>query len=194
MNLLTEEDIKAWLKAHSLCWEDAYGTIDYPPGTSDSRFWVRPWHGARIVYFLKFMLNALDPWESLIICKQGGTGWRKTGSPNPMDDVYDLVVGATGVPDYSNGALRFTRTDETALLTLLLIQLLFGWCMWDDVYVIPDHADQFIKTSHHDVVHVHFRDTTRVEPYVRAMEAAEFYLPTEPPDETFKTPHWMVGG
>jgi hypothetical protein len=63
--------------------------------------------------------------------------------------------------------------------------------MWDDVYVIPDHAKQVIQTSHHDVLHVEFRDNARIDSFVAAMAAQEFLLPGEVPDETFKTPHWM---
>jgi hypothetical protein len=45
--------------------------------------------------------------------------------------------------------------------------------------------------SHHEVVHVSFKDETLLHDFVKEMEAENFPLPTTVPDPTFKTPDWM---
>jgi hypothetical protein len=192
MELISETALKKWLAKRNLLWEEKYGRIDIPGDARESRFWVLPEPARRIVYFLTVALESIDPWEQLVICKQGASGWYSADAGDrPLEAVHDQVVASTGLPREFRGAIRVDRTDYTSILTLLFNQLLFGWCMWDDVYVIPDHADQIIKTSHHDVLHVDFRDRKRVDSFVAAMAAREFLLPETVPDGTFKTPHWM---
>ena len=48
-----------------------------------------------------------------------------------------------------------------------------------------------IKTDHHDVVHVSFRDQATMEKFINTMAEKGFELPEDIPDETFKRPDWM---
>ena len=194
MKLLTEIELKDWLKSRQLSWDEKYGYIDFVGSASDGRFWCLPAHGRRIVYFLAIILDSLDPWQYLILCKQGATGWYEVGeSTGVIEDVHDQILVSTGVPRDFQGAIRFEPSEKPLILTLLFNQLLFGWCVWDDVYVIPDHARQIVKTSHHDVVHVDFNDPSRIAAFAKRMSEEKFELPQEVPDGTFKIPHWMRG-
>lgn len=192
MTFLSEDQLKTWLVERHLLWDDVYGSIAFSEETPDSRFWTIPARGARIVYLLNVLLSSMDAWDHLIICKKGATGWYSSDETTGIiDAVHDQIIASTGIPKDFVGATHATHDDLSIILTLLFDQLLFGWCQWDDVYVIPDHAKQIIMTSHHDVVHVGFCDPARVESFVAALAAGGFLLPDEPPDETFKTPEWM---
>ena len=68
---------------------------------------------------------------------------------------------------------------------------MFGWSVGKDLYVVPDHAHCIMKTDHHDVVHVSFRDEASLQKFVSGMQEEDFVLPDHPPDPTFRTPKWM---
>jgi hypothetical protein len=50
-----------------------------------------------------------------------------------------------------------------------------------------------MQTDHHDVIHASFRNGANLGRYVDDMARAGFPLPTDVPDQTFKTPNWMNG-
>jgi hypothetical protein len=192
MTLISEAELKDWLSQHNLSWDDEHGYIKFSGGVDENRFWKLPEPARRIVYFLTVILDSIDPWEELVICKQGASGWYSADdTTGVLDAVHDQIIASTNLPRNFKGAIRAGHTDYTSILTLVFDQLLFGWCVWDDVYLIPDHTNQIIQTSHHDVVHVEFRDPSEIDSFVAAMAAGEFLLPNEVPDGTFKVPHWM---
>lgn len=192
MTLISESELKDWLSEHKLSWDDEYGYIRFSGKPGEDRFWTLPQPARRIVYFLTVILDSIDHWNELVVCKQGASGWYSAdNTPGMLEAVHDQIVASSNLPRNFKGAIRADRADYTSILTLLFDQLLFGWCMWDDVYVIPEHANQVIQTSHHDVVHVGFRDPAKIDSFVAAMAAKEFPLPEEVPDGTFKIPHWM---
>src|SRR6516162_5294282 len=143
MTALPEKEFVEWLKARELTWDEQYGYIDFKSGETDERFWTLPERGARVVYLIAFILDSLDSWNYLMVCRQGAGGWH-TGhdAPSIIDFVHDQIVSSTSIPKDFRGVLRVEKSDEVAITTLLFNQLMFGWCMWDDVYVIPDHARQ----------------------------------------------------
>jgi hypothetical protein len=192
MTPVAEKDFVEWLKQNGLTWDNEHGYIDFNSDEFENRFWAMPERGARIVYFLSVILNSLDPWTYLMVCKQGASGWNNSNEQTGIiESVHDQIVSSVPVSKDFRGALRVERSDFVATVTLLFNQLLFGWCMWDDVYVIPDHARQIVKTSHHDVVHVSFRNSGKVAEFVEKLAKEKFYLSDEVPDGTFKTPAWM---
>ena len=90
--------------------------------------------------------------------------------------------------------MQFARDERETLVALLFSTTVFGWSVVEDVYVVPDHARQILKTDHHGVVHVDFGDPGDVDRWVSKMSESGFDLPNEPPDATFKRPTWMDGG
>jgi hypothetical protein len=192
MTHLSEKEFLEWLKARELTWDSQYGYINFESDKTDGRFWTLPERGARLVYFLAVILDSLDSWNYLMMCKQGITGWHTSDeSTGIIESVHDQIVNSIPVSKDFRGVLRVEKLDEVATVTLLFNQLMFGWCMWDDVYVIPDHGRQIVKTSHHDVVHVSFKEPGMVADFVEKLAKEKFHLPKEVPDGTFKTPDWM---
>jgi hypothetical protein len=78
------------------------------------------------------------------------------------------------------------------LVAVLYAYLAFGWCEDDDVFFIPEHGQQLLKTDHHDVIHVECASEARILNLVAHMAEAGYELPCEPPDWTFKRPAWLV--
>ena len=95
------------------------------------------------------------------------------------------------IPDGTEGAVRFEAAEADLVKDLIGNVMSLGWCVDDDLLVIPDHGRQILKTDHHGVVHVNFASESRVEEYVRHMARAGFLLPTDTPDDTFRRPRWM---
>jgi hypothetical protein len=67
----------------------------------------------------------------------------------------------------------------------------FGWCAEDDLFFVPDHGQQLLRTDHHDVVHVQCSSEERIQELVEYMAQQGYELPAGLPDETFKRPDWM---
>ena len=74
MTLISEAELKDWLSQHNLSWDDEHGYIKFSGGVDKNRFWKLPEPARRIVYFLTVILDSIDPWEELVICKQGASG------------------------------------------------------------------------------------------------------------------------
>jgi hypothetical protein len=65
---------------------------------------------------------------------------------------------------------------------------LFGWNIGADLYIIPDHGRQIVKTDPHNVAHVYFREQATTDKFTKIMFANGFDLPEDMPDATFKQP------
>jgi len=144
-------------------------------------------------YFLASLIDLLGEWQSCYV-------WRHLGSwPDPAeidsrrinDSVELQILKGLELPLGTAAVVQFDRSERDMLITLLFSTTVFGWSVGEDLYVVPDHAQQDIQTDHHDAVHVSFREASDVKKWVDVMAAEGFDLPDEPPDETFKRPTWM---
>jgi len=107
------------------------------------------------------------------------------------EQVYHQILHGLEIRPLHQSAPRFDRSELASLTTLLLISLAFGICVADDLFVVPDHGNNIIQTSHHDVLHVACRSTQEMQEFVRKMDNQGYCLPSELPDDTFKKPNWM---
>jgi hypothetical protein len=103
------------------------------------------------------------------------------------------VLRGAGIPDGWTGAIGFEREEESLLIAVVFVHLLFGWCVDDDLYFVPNHGRQVLQTDHHGVIHARCRSEARVLELVAHMKEQGYELPTEPPDATFRWPAWMSG-
>lgn len=156
-----------------------------------SRFWRISEEARRIPYFVDTILAAFDPWESMYVWKHMGSWFRSIKGEKLNDDVQAVIYQGIGITENNADMLKFTRNELAELVTLTFNQLVFGWHVGDDLYIIPDHGHQMVKTDHHDVVHVSFRDQASMRKYIHAMQDHRFELPKDLPDGTFKRPDWM---
>ena len=196
MRALTEAEFLTWAADRGLTLDPQYpdmAVLSFAAGAGDARFWEIPHKPERRPYFLASLLELLGNWNSCF-------AWRHLGSwpapehldPQRINDVveYEILKGL-GIPMGSGSVVEFARSDSPALVTLLFSTSVFGWSVGEDLYVVPDHARYVLQTDHHDAVHVIFRDSVDVDPWVAEMTKRGFPLPDELPDETFKQPDWM---
>lgn len=163
----------------------------FEKGSELSRFWEIPDTARQIPYFVNSILSALAPWEKIYVWKHLGSWSTKVRGERCNDDVQALIYRGIGISDDNDDILEFERSELAELTTLIFNQLVFGWHVGDDLYIIPDHGQQMIKTDHHDAVHVSFRSDKALSEYASALTSDGFELPDHLPDETFKRPEWM---
>ncbi len=163
------------------------------PPRDHARFWALPADPAAWPHFLLSLLEALDAWETAFLWPRPGS-WPESGRSRSCNErVRDAVLRGAGVPDGWPGPVRFGRAECGALAAVLFVYVAFGGCGDDDLFFIPDHGRQLVRTDHHDVVHAECGSEERVRKLVAGMAAAGYELPADPPDETFKRPAWMGG-
>ena len=103
----------------------------------------------------------------------------------------ERLFEAAGVKLGTHGAMEYTPEERPGMIALIANQLHYGCSTADDIFLIPDHGRQFIRTDHHNVLHMSFSDPGQLLPFINHMEARGYPLPTEVPDETFNKPEWM---
>ena len=121
-------------------------------------------------HFAASVVDLLDPWQCCRVWKRFPTwsyGIRDDAAIK--DRVWGKNIETAGIPAGFTGAINFDRKQFDALISLLFTQMCFGWSVNDDVYVIPDHCEQLVALTHHEVAYVTFRKTDRLEKYVRDM-------------------------
>ncbi len=185
----------AWAAEAGIGFDPRYAganSLGLLPGGESSRFWELPGHPYSAPYLVRAVLDGLDRWDFGYLWPREGR-WPAAGAtPLPSEQVRDVVLRGAGMPDGWAGAARVSRSEQLAVVAALFAALALGGDATSDLYFVPDHGRQVVQAGHHDVIHVECADEARVLAFVAHMQAAGFPLPTEPPDATFRWPHWMA--
>jgi hypothetical protein len=194
MNRITEKSFLALIKKQRIIVDPGYpdsAVLCFDPDPGISRFWEIPEEARRITCFIDTILSSLVPWNTVYVWKHLGS-WKSIATGVRLnDDVQAIIYSGIGIPGGHADILEFTKDEYPKLVALIFNQLIFGWNVGDDLYLIPDHGDQIVKTDHHDAVHVEFKSDETMQKFVEAMKQRGFPLPEDVPDETFKTPDWI---
>ena len=195
MRAVSGEEFLRWAAGAGVGFDPRYPDyLTILPPADHARFWVVPADPATWPHFITGLLGGLDWWAAGYIWPRAGTWPAAARSESPNERVRDVVLRGAGIPDGWAGAIRFDRAEEGAVVAVLFAAMAFGWHGADDLFFVPDHARQLVRTDHHDVLHAECASEGRVEELVGHMAAAGYELPTEPPDWTFKRPAWMGSG
>jgi hypothetical protein len=188
----------AWAGARGVGFDPRYPKAqDLTPlsGLAHSRFWLQPCPAAALPHFFGtcFQLVVLE--TECHVWRGGRWGLSDAGpSPGPAAAAHDRLLQVLGIPAEHRGGVQLERREFPELLLLLISASAFGWTSVADLYVVPDTGRYVLHTDHHDVIWVRFAQADDVAPFVAAMEAAGYPLPTGVPDDTFKVPEWMNSG
>jgi len=155
------------------------------------RFWVVPTHIGRITRFCRTIISLVEPRNSIFVWRPEGEWSTESLDSSPDGDIQALFYRGMGIKNVRSDILVFDRQDTSKLIALIFNQLIFGFSVGDDLYIIPDNGTHIMKTSHDDVVHVSFPAQKSMSQFVDAMAAKSFELPDELPDLSFKKPDWM---
>lgn len=184
---ISTAEFLAWAAGLGVGFHPEYpGCLGLLPPRDSTRFWVLPADPAAWPHLIETVLDCVDDWNF-------GSVWWRSGTWVDQEDhpVRSVLWRGAGIPPGWAGAVRFSRDERPAVVAILYASLAFGWHSEDDIYFVPDHGRQVIKTDHHGVLHVTCADDARIGTFVEQMAAADYPLPTEPPDWTFKWPPWM---
>jgi hypothetical protein len=167
------------------------GCLTFATRPTHSRFWVVPNDPAAWPYFIGCLFAGMDDWSNVSLWPRSGRWPKGSGEGFSGESIRDAVLRGAGVPGDWEGALMFGKEDCASLTAILFVYMIFGWCVGDDLFIIPDHGQQLLQTDHHDVVHARCLSEDRIGEFVKHMASNGYGLPPEPPDETFRWPDWM---
>lgn len=153
------------------------------------RFWVWPWPPPNLLGLFSAIFRHVAPDAYCEAWRPGGA-WHEE-EPTFIESIREYLIGGLDIPTDHRGALQFERGEFPAIAALFIAFAMGGWCVDDDICLVPDHGRYLVRLSHHGVIHVECRDPTLVGPLMAHMAAEGYPLPTEVPDETFKIPSWM---
>jgi hypothetical protein len=185
MKSLSSEQFAQWMRQRGyVLHRHGYVQIehDVPPET---RFWEVPEEAYRFPYFVRSVLETVDPWGECVLHSRE---WLNV-LPFDAGRVRDRMLLDAGVPEGHRGAIAFERGEWERVHQILSIEALFGGHY--NIQVLFDHGRQLIRTDHHEVIHVECHDARRMREVIQTMIAAGFDLPGYPPDWTFAWPDWM---
>jgi len=194
MKSIDESTFLRWAEREGLCLDERYprsAVLTFRQDTSVARFWEVPPEPERRPFFIASLLALMGEWRSCYAWRHLGS-WPQSADPRRINDVIELqILKGLQLPLGTADVVEIARAELPTLVTLIFSTTIFGWTVGDDLYIIPNDARYVLHTDHHGVIHVVFREAADVERWVTAMEANEFALPQDVPDETFKRPSWM---
>ena len=194
MKSLTEVQFLKWARQHGIGIDEKYpnlAVLTLVPDPDLDRFWEVPEEPERRPYFIELMLKVIGNWQSCYVWRHLGSWPDKPNYQRPNDKVEYQILSGIGLPMGTADIVIFECNDLDKLVTLIFSTTIFGWSVGKDLYVIPDNAQYILKTDHHGVLHVSFRNHDDLEKSVKEMNGEGFPLPGEIPDPTFKRPEWM---
>jgi len=189
-----EKQFLKWATDHGMGlderWPDS-AVLTFKPAAHLDRFWETPSEPERRSYFLSLMLDLMDKWKACFVWRHMGS-WPSEPDPQRINDRVEYqILNGIGLPMGTADIVEFDRSETDRLVTLLFVTTVFGWSVGEDLYVVPDHAQFIMKTSHHAVVELAFRNEQAMKLFIAGMKKEKFNLPDDLPDATFKKPEWM---
>jgi hypothetical protein len=194
MEMVSAAEFLRWATDRGIGFDERYPDahcLGFVPPRDFARFWALPKAPSTWPDLAATVLEGLDDWSYGFLRPRSGEWPGTDQASSPQEGVRRFVLRSAGIPEGWPGAVRFSRDEEDAIVSILFIYLTFGWCVDDDLYFIPERGCQLVQTDHHDVIHVECIEERRMLEFVRHMSQADYELPTEPPDWTFKRPAWM---
>ena len=203
MRTIPEDEFLNWARERGVGIDERYSDARYlvfRPYQEFSRFWKRPAEDAALREFVGHLLNAMEPWSHVGVWSRSprwpGRVMRLifddgTKADEPYDPEYVALLERAGVPFSQAVALGYDASQRAELITLLEAQARFGWCVDDDVFVLPDNGRYLLQVDHHDVVWMSCRDGSDLPRLVQFLKDRGYPLPDELPDETFKPQAWI---
>ena len=194
MQTVPEPKFIQWLRTKHLSLDPRYPdsrVLTFEASTSEARFWTVPTEPERRPYFVSTLLQLLGDWRVCYAWRHLGE-WPDVVDPGRINDrVEKTILEGLALPLGTTDVVGFSRDEIDKLGTLVFSTTIFGWSVNEDLYLVPDHADAYLKTDHHNVIHATCRTATDISRWIKGMEEAAFRLPTSVPDATFRIPAWM---
>jgi hypothetical protein len=194
MKTHSEAQFLKWAEEHGVLLDKRYprsAELTFNRGPDLDRFWLIPPKPEARPHFLERLLHLMGKWQSCYAWRHMGRWPEKPGRRCAKDRVEFQILKGIGMPLGTDDVVEFKRSERDQLTSLLFSSTVFGWSVAEDLYLVPNHAQHIIETSHHGVVYVYFREMEGLEQFVKGMKREKFPLPKTVPDWTILTPAWM---
>ncbi len=164
METFPTEDFFKWAGERSLGLDPRYSppqTLEYLPDYSPAIRWAYPEFAGSIPWFVEQFLHSIDPWDTCWVYRRSDA-WNCGSHDDVSARVWTQIVRGIGIPDGHSFVVRFSKSESEALITLAFATICFGWSVYDDLFVIPDHAEQVLYFDHHESLWVRCRTPERL--------------------------------
>jgi hypothetical protein len=198
MQIIPEVEFRSWLAAGGIVPHPRWGNSDTLACTSAedlSRFWFPSFVPSDLPGFVETALSAASSVGPYYLLRRGGGSWYESDPETApgANLVIDTLLRAAGVPAHATGAIRFEKTEWLPLSLIIIAHYVHGWSVGEDLHIIAEERDCALKTSHHGELAAHFPNEARLERFRQAMLEEGYDLPSDLPDESFKSPAWLKG-
>jgi hypothetical protein len=194
MKEIAESEFLTWAKGEGMVLHPDYPdsrSLTFWPDPGNDRFWTLPNTAAEYPDLVETMLRLTGPWQRCFLWCHLGSWIESTNDPCPNSRLQETIFCVLGLTPKSARVLEFSSQETNVLAAILFTKLVFGWCVADDLFIVPDHGRIILQTDHHNVVHASFTAADQMHGFIRDMKLEGYDLPIEPPDETFRRPDWM---
>jgi hypothetical protein len=196
MKTVSSDDFVRWAATRQLRYEKKHAGSDeflFTDAERESRYWLYPEQASEVPHFVNAIIKALGPKEHYwVYPNRGYWSLGQEAESWPQYQAWLPIIRGIGIPEGFVGALCFETTDISKLSALLFLLITLGPSVHIDTFLVPEDGNTILYFSHHDVVHIEFRNDYHLKKTTGTLETAGYPLPTEPPDETFKPVPWMV--
>lgn len=144
-----------------------------------NKCWRYPEEASRVPHFVGSLLTAVRPSDRYwVYPNRGSWSLGREAELSPQSRVWMTAVRAFGVPAGMRGAVGFNSTDWNELCAMLFLQITLGPSVLIDTTVIPENGSAVLYFEHHHVVWGSFREESKLQAVVAAMEHAGYPPPT----------------
>jgi hypothetical protein len=192
--MLPTDDFIAWAGTRGIVFDTRYS----PPrclvregDPDESRWWDLPTAPREISRLLSCLLTGMGPWSTCLLWRRGGSWFDVVPPRNRLEASRQTLAMGPAIPDGFQGAVTFSTKELPLMVGLVMAHVIAGWCVDDDIFVIPNDGRFIVQTDHHGVVHASCRDRADMNRLIEHMTKGGYTLPDEPRDWTFKRPDWM---
>lgn len=191
VRLVSKEDFIKWAETHKITTNVQEG-LSFSE-KSHSRYWVIPEKASAMPFFFSKILEGLDPWDNCYLWKDEGEWCLGLSERSlPYHRILANIMERMGIPEGFKGVIRYSKEELYDILTVLCSQTAYGWTVTDNIFVIPDHGRQIVRTDHcDDLVYVSFIDEGRLQEFVRCLANHDIKLPDRPRGASLKPEEGM---
>ena len=132
-------------------------TLEFLDGRCKGGRWEYPSSPFEAPVFVLDALDAIEPWHEMWAYRRFDT-WRCTDEDEPAGRLCTFIFHALGIEPTDSITLIFSKSELDALATLALATICFGWCVYDDLFLVPNHGRQILYFDHDEMLHVRCRE------------------------------------
>lgn len=167
MEFIGNQEVQQWMSSLGIAFDGRQGPAIHPGELCTT--WPTPKHQESWPYLASSLLMGLDPWEQIVVWPRAGH-WLLP----PKNMGGGVIIRGGPVPEGWGGGLRFSRGELHAVVAVMFVHLSIGWNADHDLFLVPDHGQQYLEVNHDDAIYVNFRSEARAGAFGQHMTMMGF--------------------